>query len=180
MNNQCPDLHYHSGSGREFIGERPRSVQQTTRAALAAPSALRRIRLFTGEYAPNHVVTIRSQVDGWQADRRGTYRNGAWEFFFDVAGLPDTLVFKFALDGKWMLGADLIVPADVDHDFGEDQVDFPAVAAKFQHGYENFHLDYSKDAQEAAPRNTREDIPYDVIVIGSGIGGGVLADAIGR
>jgi hypothetical protein len=104
---------------------------------------------------------------------------GAWEFFFEVPSLPPTLVFKFVLDGEhWMNGPDLSVPSDVDHSFDESSITFPFTAPRFVHGYDNFQIDRTKLAQDGVPRNTRADIEYDVIIIGSGMGGGTLADAL--
>lgn len=174
------EFNYHSGSGREFVGDpAPAQPVFATRALLAVPLALRKIRLVSGQFAPNHQVTIRSAAEGWTADNFGTYRNGAWEFFFETQSLPPTLAFKFVLDGdQWMLGPDLIVSTDTDHEFQESQIQFPHVAPRFFHGYGNVHLERTKQAQEAVPRNTNEAIEYDVIVIGSGMGGGTLADSL--
>ncbi len=172
------ELNYHSGSGREFIGERPEESAPEFEAAalLATPRALRKIRFATTQFAPNHVVTIRSAVDGWTADTFGTYRNGGWDFFFEIASLPSTLTFKFVLDADhWMEGPDLTVATSHDHDFNETQITFPHSVPRFHHGYDNFRLERTKQAQEAVPRNT-QDVLYDVIVIGSGMGGGTLAD----
>ena len=58
-----------------------------------------------------------------------------------------------------------------------DAIHFPAAVNRFRHGYDNFQVDRTKLAQDGVPRNTREDILYDVIIIGSGMGGGSLADA---
>ena len=179
------DFNYHSGTGETFIGSRPSAegpVEVLGRIALglvAAPQALRKIRFETSRYAPNHVVTIRGQSEGWTNDTYGTYRDGAWEFFFEVPSLPATLIFKFMLDGEhWMLGADLSVPSNTDHFFNESAIQFPTSVNRFLHGYDNFQLDRTKLAQDGVPRNTREDILYDVIIIGSGMGGGSLADAL--
>lgn len=175
------DFNYHSGSGDTFVGsKRPGDVApDISPAFVAAPQALRKIRFETSRYGPNHVVTIRSSSTGWTSDTFGTYRNGAWEFFFEIPSLPPTLAFKFMLDGEhWMLGPDLSVTTSVDHTFDESRVPFPAAKDRFRHGYDNFQLDRSRLAQDAVPRNTREDILYDVIVIGSGMGGGSLADAL--
>ena len=174
------DFNYHSGTGETFIGPRPAAdVQPIARGLVAAPQALRKIRFETLQYAPNHVVTIRGQSEGWTNDTYGTYRDGAWEFFFEIPSLPPTLVFKFMLDGEhWMLGADLSVSTNLDHSFNESAIHFPAAVSRFLHGYDNFHVDRTKLAQDGVPRNTREDILYDVIIIGSGMGGGSLADAL--
>ncbi|REK17743.1 MAG: GMC family oxidoreductase [Planctomycetota bacterium] len=173
------ELNYHSGSGREFVGPRP--PERPARFAaemLAAPLALRKIRFVTNRFAPNHVVTIRSDVDGWASDTFGTYRDGAWEFFFEIASLPDTMTFKFVLDGEhWEQAPDHSIATNADQEFGEAEIAFPAPLARYQHGYDNFNLESSKRMQEAVPRNTR-DILYDVIVIGSGMGGGTLADEL--
>ena len=175
------DFNYHSGSGNTFIGARPAEdvARPIARALVAAPQALRKIRFETSRYAPNHVVTIRSSGEGWTNDTFGTYRDGAWEFFFEIPGLPPTLAFKFMLDGEhWMQGPDLSVATNVDHAFDESTIHFPAAVNRFRHGYDNFQIDRSKLIQDSVPRNTREDILYDVIIIGSGMGGGTLADAL--
>jgi hypothetical protein len=86
---------------------------------------------------------------------------------------------KFLLDQTaWMEGFNLHLPTNQDHFFNEVQINFPATPQRYHHGYDNFHLDRMKVAQDAVPSNTREDIEYDVIVIGSGMGGGILADAL--
>ncbi|MCA9164782.1 MAG: GMC family oxidoreductase, partial [Planctomycetales bacterium] len=105
-------------------------------------------------------------------------REGAWEFFFETPSLPPTMTFKFLLDGdQWMSGPDLTVATNADHEFFESQVAFPHVVSRFHHGYDNFVLERSRTTQEAVPRNTTDTL-YDVVVIGSGMGGGTLADAL--
>ena len=77
-----------------------------------------------------------------------------------------------------MQGADLVVSTSVDHSFDENAIQFPPVVGRFRHGLDNFRVERTKMAQDGVPRNTREDISYDVIIIGSGMGGGPLADAL--
>ena len=174
------DFNYHSGSGDAFVGNRPpRDAADLVSGLVAAAQPLRKIRFQTSRYSPGHVVTIRSSVEGWSNDTFGSYRDGAWEFFFEIPSLPASLTFKFMLDGEhWMLGPDLNVATNADHSFDESQINFPAAASRFQHGYDNLQIDRTKLAQDGVPRNTREDILYDVIVIGSGMGGGSLADRL--
>lgn len=173
------NFNYHSGSGNVFIGERPEHIPFATRAFLAAPQPLFRVRFQTSHYAPGHIVTIRNATDGWSKDSFGIYQNNGWDFYFDRPSLPDTLQFKFVLDEEhWMTGANLSVATHTDAFFNDSQIQFPHVVPRFKHGYDNFHIERTKLAQEAVPRNTREDILYDVIVIGSGIGGGTLADSL--
>jgi choline dehydrogenase-like flavoprotein len=77
-----------------------------------------------------------------------------------------------------MEGFNLHLPTDQDHFFSEGQISFPVTPQRYLHSYDNFHLDRTKVAQDAVPSNIREDIEYDVIIIGSGMGGGILADAL--
>lgn len=175
------DFNYHSGTGNTFIGT-PRvegAPSAGARAFLAAPKALLRIRFQTTRFAPNHVVSIRNATDGWTYDTFGTYRNSEWDFFFELPNLPNELTFKFVLDHEhWMIGQDIVISTSQDATFDESQIQFPFTPNRFLHGYDNFLVDETKRIQEAVPRNTREDILYDVVIIGSGIGGGTLADAL--
>jgi len=182
---------YHSGSGKTFIGApapppdvadalaaAPRSAESVM-ALLAAPKPLLKIRFETTRYAPNHLVTLRNGHDGWRKDIFGVYRFGGWEFFLEKGSYPGNLEFKFVLDqAHWMHGFNLNVSIHADAFFSEAQIQFPDAPALFRHGYDNFHIDHTKIAQDGIPRNTREDIEYDVIVIGSGMGGGIVADAL--
>jgi choline dehydrogenase-like flavoprotein len=173
---------YHSGTDLTFMGEPPASdpaETPTARGILAAPQPLLKIRFETSQYAPNHLVTLRNAQDGWTKDILGIYRFGGWEFFLEKASYPNSLEFKFLLDQSyWMNGSNFNVVTDNDALFTEAQVQFPLTPSRYQHGYDNFHIDRTRIAQDGIPNNTREQIVYDVIVIGSGIGGGILADAL--
>lgn len=171
---------YHSGTDKTFIGELPDSSSPSVvRAILAAPKALFKIRFETTQYAPNHLITIRNAKDGWTKDILGIYRFGGWEFFLEKSSYSNNLEFKFVLDQTyWMNGLNLNISTNIDAVFNEAQIQFPIAPTRYKHGYDNFHIDRTRIAQDGIPNNTREDIEYDVIVIGSGIGGGVLADAL--
>jgi choline dehydrogenase-like flavoprotein len=172
-------IQYHSGTGDEFIGEVVASTTPTPRGLLAAPKALRKIRFETSQYAPNHLVTLRNGQDGWTKDIFGIYRFGGWEFFLELESYPSNLEFKFVLDQSyWMNGVNLNQSMNSDAVYSEAQIQFPVAGSRYKHGYDNFHIDRTRIAQDGIPNNTRPEIEYDVIVIGSGIGGGILADAL--
>lgn len=172
---------YHSGTDQTFIGERPDSSPSMNlpSAMLSAPKALLKIRFETNKYAPNHLVTIRNAKDGWTKDIFGIYRFGGWEFFLEKSSYDQTVEFKFVLDRTfWMNGFNLNISINNDAFFFENQIQFSANPNRYKHGYDNLNIEHTKISQEGIPNNTREDIEYDVIVIGSGIGGGTLADAL--
>lgn len=194
---------YHSGTDKTFIGEssdsspsvakgifwvrtpqeigKPQdsSLPSVAKAILAAPKPLLKIRFETTQYAPNHLVTLRNAKDGWTKDIFGIYRFGGWEFFLENSSYPNNLEFKFVLNqAYWMNGFNLNISTSTDASFTEAQIQFPPVPNRYKHGYDNFHIDRTRIGQDGIPNNTREDIEYDVIVIGSGIGGGILADAL--
>lgn len=171
---------YHSGLPQLFeTDESLNLVIGAEESFLAAPKPFFKITLQSGPFAPNHLVTIRNATDGWEKDIYGVYRNGQWEFVLEKPSYPGVLEMKFVLDrSAWMEGFNLHLSTDQDHFFSEGQVRFPATPQHYLHGYDNFFPEQTRIIQDAVPSNTREDIEYDVIVIGSGAGGGILADAL--
>jgi choline dehydrogenase-like flavoprotein len=172
---------YHSGSAGPLREATPAFANEATRftAFLAAPVDKFYVKFRTQSYRPNHLVTIRNAVDGWWQDIFGAYFNGEWIFFLEKAKYAHGLKMKFVLDRQvWMNGADLELEPVGEHVFGEQNVTFAPAPSRYLHGYDNLRTDDSKLQQDAIPSNTDESIEYDVIVIGSGMGGGILADAL--
>jgi choline dehydrogenase-like flavoprotein len=132
-----------------------------------------RIRFHTELYPPDQDVTVRTAADGWQVDLAGDYVAGAWSFPLDEQDSPERLEFKFVLNGvTWMNGPNLAVlpAAGATFDFDDGDVTFDAVPAvvtengQIQRAF--FRPDHNGERR------------YDVIVVGSGIGGGLLADQL--
>lgn len=151
-----------------------------------------KVLFLTNQYAPSNVVTLRNQSDGWSKDIYGVYSFGAWIFDLERSSYQGGLTFRFFLNGQyWMEGSDRTVSNAGDHRFTDDSVRnpdtgnamvmFPAEAAankRFIHGYENLRTHESPQQQKRFPGNRQETKEYDVIVIGSGMGGGIVADAL--
>lgn len=128
------------------------------------------IRFATDLHRPDRGMTLRSARDGWADDEPGLYTGGAWVFTIDLP--PGPFTFKLLLDGTWMNGPDLAVEA-VDGETYEvaafDQMftPLPAVAT------ENGRVQTAFFVPDLSP-----DRVWDTIVVGSGMGGGVLADQL--
>jgi hypothetical protein len=127
----------------------------------------------TDTVVPEDVVVLRTAADGW-VDRAGEYTGGTWQFVLDERDYAGGLEFKFViLPGRWMNGANLTAPAPSAGSqltYTDAQVTFPADTALIT---ENGVV-----AQQLVNRNLDGAIVYDVIVVGSGMGGGVLASAL--
>ena len=176
-----PYIPYHSGSSSgEQAASPDRLFAPEAFVALALPAVdVFRVFFRTRDLRPNHRVTVRNATDGWERDIFGSYRDGAWVFEFERARYPTDLEMKFVLDGTlWMNGFNVTVPATHDHHFDEGSVQFPGRPARALHGYDNLRTDESAFQQERIRSNLRADIAYDVVVIGSGFGGGILADSL--
>ena len=131
------------------------------------------IKFVTDNIVPDTEVVLRTSVDNW-VNRGGEYIDGAWKFVLDEEAFPNGMEFKFVLPpGRWMLGGNLVIGPQNDGAelvYTDAQVQFPAdVALVTEHGIV---------AQTLLNRNIDTSIQYDVIVVGSGMGGGVLASEL--
>ncbi len=175
-----PYIPYHSGSySDEQAASLDRLRAPEALVALALPAVdVFRVLFHTESFRPNHQVTVRNATDGWERDIYGIYRDGAWVFEFERARYPNQLEMKFVLDGMfWMNGFDLTL-ATHDHHFDEQSVQFPGAPSRPLHGYDNLRTEEPAQQQERIRSNLQTEIEYDVVVVGSGFGGGVLADAL--
>lgn len=132
-----------------------------------------RIRFVTEEFAPNQTVLLR-WAPNWHLDRGGVFTDGAWNFDLDEAAFPDGIEFKFLLaPDRWMTGPNLtLTPGELTgiHDYAWPLVTFPpATELITEHGVipQRFFI-----------RNLDPNHEYDVIVVGSGMGGGLLASRL--
>jgi hypothetical protein len=131
------------------------------------------IRFVTDEYAPNQTVVLR-WAPHWELDRGGVYVNGAWTFYLDEQAFPDGIEFKFVLaPGRWMGGDNLALGggelAGV-HDYTQTRVVFPQPT--------EIVTENGVVPQRFFIRNLDPNREYDVLVIGSGMGGGLLASRL--
>lgn len=156
-------------------------------AVLAVPAARTvKIVLRTTQRAPGNIITLRNEVDGWRRDIFGRYSSGESVFTLDSGHYPGGFQFKFLLnDAGWMLGGNGFIDTTItEHVFTDDAgadpglplILFPAHTPRFRHGLENLTVYDSLFQQERFLGNRNEDVPYDIIVIGSGMGGGIVAD----
>ncbi|MGM4914501.1 GMC family oxidoreductase [Hyphomicrobiales bacterium] len=131
------------------------------------------IRFMTEQYAPGQTVTLR-WAPNWDLERGGVFKGGAWTFDLDEAAFPNGIEFKFVLTpARWMLGQNLFLArADLAgvHDYVAPQIAFQPVEALVT---ENGLV-----AQRFFVRNLDPNHEYDVIVVGSGMGGGLLASRL--
>ena len=129
------------------------------------------IRLKTFRYRPDLQVTIRSNAQNWQEDLAGNYEKDEWVFHLDEDQYQQGMFFKFVLEKQyWMQGGNLYLTPEAGKDYAFDggQVQFPVVdEVLVENGYVS---------QRFFEPNPDENHLYDLIVIGSGVGGGIVAE----
>lgn len=131
------------------------------------------IRFQTARYRPDLQVTIRSGADGWSQDWGGEFEGDAWVFRLPDDPFLPAMDFKFVLEEQyWMLGANLHLDAEPggEYVYTDAQVAFPLMTEVI--------VESGAVAQRFFQPDLDEGHHYDVIVVGSGMGGGVLADQL--
>ena len=130
------------------------------------------IRFKTVAYRPDLQITLRNNVDGWDKDIPGEYEDDAWNFQLPTDRY-NNFEFKFVLEEQyWMNFGNLqLTPVDGQiYEYDATKVSFPSISEVLK---EN-----SRVQQLFFKPNLDESKLYDVIIVGSGIGGGVLADQL--
>lgn len=120
-------------------------------------------------------ITLRTDRNDWQ-DIVGLFTGTGWRFELPADGFTGAFRFKFVLEGgQWMEGDDGTVTAQDGgvYVFGPEGIRFP------DRGRTGPVLEYGQVQrryfEDPAPA---KELEYDVLVVGSGIGGGVLADEL--
>jgi hypothetical protein len=93
------DFSYHSGStgGVEAVAPEAGLVLGSSFLPRTQAASFT-ITYTTQRYRPAHLVTIRTNVDGWARDLYGEYRDGSWRFVLERERYPDGLQMKLLLD----------------------------------------------------------------------------------
>lgn len=135
------------------------------------------ISLDTSALRPNHQVTLLTEVTGWTREIFGVYWYGAWRFKLQKAVFPNGSAYCFKLDGE-VRSETLHFNSPFDQRLVEADAKFPSIPERFIHGYENLRVSEDQQQQNVLPALALESVDWDVIIIGSGMGGGTLADAL--
>lgn len=132
------------------------------------------IRFFTQDYRPDLSITIRGDAfNDWQDDVPGIYKEGAWVFNLPYEQFPNGIEFKFRLERQyWQLSNNLhINPVDGGvYDYDQNSVQFPPQS--------EIMVENSRVQRQFIKPNLDSAEHYDVIVVGSGMGGGVVAEQL--
>ena len=131
------------------------------------------IRFNTIDFRPDLKIALRTDVTGWDNDIAGTYIDDGWQFELSHAEFAHGMHFKFILENVyWMRGNNLFLqPAQGEvYSYGAPTIQFPPM--------QELRVENSSVQQMFFQPNLDEEKLYDAIVIGSGMGGGILADQL--
>lgn len=132
------------------------------------------IRFRTNRYAPPAALDLKVPSGAGSGDVtiRGQYADGAWTFKVPLTEASTAFVCRFVLDGK---------------EHGEKSTVKLTAKPGSVHEFDGYDISltvFDELAQSRSPmmermfRNESTERSFDVIVIGSGMGGGVLADRL--
>lgn len=131
------------------------------------------IRFNTIDFRPDLRIALRTDVTGWDNDIAGKYIDDGWQFELSHAEFAHGVHFKFILENVyWMRGDNLFLhPAQGGvYSYAAPTIQFPPM--------QELRVENSSVQQMFFQPNLDEEKLYDVIVVGSGMGGGILADQL--
>ena len=166
--------HYHSESPTDRAPEPP---QPLALAIDDTKGALFEISVATTRLRPNHQLTLLTEATGWSREILGSYWSGVWYFKLLESAFANGTLFRFKLDGE-VLSQEFELTAPSNLRLEESDLKFPCYPKRFLHGYENLRVSDDRQQQIVCPSAALESVDWDVIIIGSGMGGGTLADAL--
>lgn len=131
------------------------------------------IRFNTIDFRPDLNIALRTDVTGWDNNIAGKYVNDGWQFELSHAEFAHGVHFKFILENVyWMFGDNLFVYPEQGgfYSYEAPAIQFPPM--------QELRVENSSVQQMFFQPNFDEEKLYDAIVIGSGMGGGILADQL--
>ena len=142
------------------------------------------IRFTTTRYRPSRVISLRTSrgaaANGaWtEIQELGAFEGDHWEFRLDEREFPAGTRFKFVLDGTWWSNdPDLTMRSEPGAIYTYDEAGF---SFQTQNRLTDLLVEQSAvQRQFFKPAPNRVE-PWDVIVIGSGMGGGIVAHALAQ
>src|SRR3712207_749070 len=145
-------------------------------------SVTKKIRFHTSEYAPNYQVTLLCNDSLKGSPIYGEYYERAWHFDLVLNSELHTSTVVFALNNEvTMEQAPLEVHRDVAmYDWSDEDISFQAggYTQRHRHHIDRLVTEDNDFQRRYIPSNLDERIVYDVIVVGSGMGGGIVADTL--
>ena len=132
-----------------------------------------KITFQTEVYTPDLVVVIRAAQTGWTHDHGGVYENGVWNFELEDLTFAEGIEFKFLVQpNRWMTDPNIVLSAAelaASPDFNGEAGYFPERSTLL--------IEHGEVARQFFSPNFDQH-EYDVIVVGSGMGGGLLASTL--
>ena len=136
----------------------------------------------TTMYAPSHFVTLICQDSLTGSTTYGEYRSGAWYFVPKFLSDKERVEISFRLDHDTAMQGN---PLEIDVHSDVQHLDEQAVAfsisddkKKYIHNIDGLMTEDNDFQRRFIASNLDTTIVYDAIVIGSGMGGGILADEL--
>ncbi len=142
----------------------------------------------TTKHIPANEVTVSCEESIFSGPIKGQYTNQKWQYRIPLPRNTDKATLRFKVNDKISMEKDKIIVSkdhwivvSNDHQvitFTDQDISFPNYKTRYPHGIENLLNEETDFSRRYVPSNLDTDQEYDVIVVGSGMGGGILADQL--
>jgi hypothetical protein len=139
-----------------------------------------RIAYSTTKHIPSNEVAVCCPESLQANPIKGEYANKKWNYAIELPINTTSATLRFIVNEDTKMDQeDIAIPAgeDIVH-LADEDVSFPEYSSRYIHGVEallNEDTDFSRRFIRA---NLDPALEYDVIVVGSGMGGGILSDQL--